>query len=106
MIYFKWKILSVSRVSENTFSPTQSENTPINNVNNSEKDQSQLPFDSVSPISDNVNAYELIKDDKKKLTSYVWNHFKKEKQLMERKKLCLIIATKLWRIEEMMELNI
>lgn len=67
-------------------------------MDNYEKDQAQLAFDSVPIIFGygygDGDAYELTKDGKIKLTSFVWNHFKR-KIIKERKKLCVIIATKL-----------
>ncbi|XP_058745642.1 zinc finger BED domain-containing protein DAYSLEEPER-like [Vicia villosa] len=57
-------------------------------MGNSEKDQSQPASDSVLSITGDVDAYELTKDGKRKLTSFVWNHFKRKIINGEEKAVC------------------
>ncbi|KAI5403273.1 hypothetical protein KIW84_050734 [Lathyrus oleraceus] len=66
----------------------QPENTPINSMSNSENDLSQLASESVPPITSDVDAYEMNKDGKRKLTSFVWNHFKRKTINGEEKVVC------------------
>ncbi|XP_050883902.1 zinc finger BED domain-containing protein DAYSLEEPER [Lathyrus oleraceus] len=57
-------------------------------MSNSENDLSQLASESVPPITSDVDAYEMNKDGKRKLTSFVWNHFKRKTINGEEKVVC------------------
>lgn len=70
---------------------------PSDNVDNSDRDQSQSPTDFIPSLTDDVDdvdACELTNEGKRKKTSDVWDH-SKGKQLKGRKKLSAIIVTKL-----------
>lgn len=77
-----------SRELEISSSPIQPENTLINSMSNSENDLSQPASESVPPITSDVDAYEMTKDGKRKLTSFVWNHFKRKTINGEEKVVC------------------
>lgn len=77
-----------SRELEISSSPIQPENTPMNSMSNSENDLSQPTYDSVPSITGDVDAYEMTKDGKRKLASFVWNHFKRKIINGEEKVVC------------------
>jgi len=78
-----------SNESESCPSLTQLGITPSDNVDNSNKDQSQSPTEVIPPLTDDdVDECELTNQGNRKKTYDVWNHFKRKTINGEQKVVC------------------